>query len=121
MSGSICVLLVMLIVAPAAFADSIYVCKAKDGNVVYRDFPCPPDAESTAFGDSKKSDPIGAKTAVAAAERELRAGMSKSEVRAILGSPTEVTQEEGVDGRVDTWSYGGSRTVQFDAAGHLVK
>src|SRR5437879_9371617 len=83
----------MLIVAPAAFADSIYVCKAKDGSVVYRDFPCPPDAESTAFGDSKKSDPTSAKTAVAAAERELRAGMSKSEVRAILGSPTEVTQE----------------------------
>jgi len=107
---------------PAAFADSIYVCKGSDGKVVYRDFPCPADAESTAFGDSKASDPKGAKPARLTAEQQLRPGMSKNEVRSILGNPTEMTQEEGVDGRVDTWSYGaGSKTLEFDASGHLIK
>jgi outer membrane protein assembly factor BamE (lipoprotein component of BamABCDE complex) len=121
MSGSALVLVATLVVAPAAFADQIYVCKASDGSVVYRDFPCPTDAESTAFGDPRSGDSKQAKPAQNGAERELRAGMSKAEVRAILGNPTEITQEEGVDGRVDTWSYGGSRTVQFDANGHVVK
>ncbi|HEX4599361.1 MAG TPA: DUF4124 domain-containing protein [Burkholderiaceae bacterium] len=112
----------LLLLAPAAFADPIYVCKGSDGKVVYRDFPCPEDAESTAYGDSKTSDTKGAKPAKATADQDLRAGMSKNEVRNILGNPTEITQDEGVDGRVDTWSYGaGARSLQFDAAGHLIK
>lgn len=128
MSGSVRVVigalasLAIASVAPAVRADPIYVCKGSDGKVVYRDFPCPPDAESTAFGDSKTSEAKGIKPAKPAAEQDLRAGMSKNEVRSILGNPTEITQEEGVDGRVDTWSYGaGSKTLQFDAAGHLIK
>jgi hypothetical protein len=115
-------LLVLAALVPAASADSIYVCKGSDGKVVYRDFPCPPDAESTAFGDPKAGDPKGAKPAKASPEQGLRPGMSKNEVRSLLGNPTEVTQEEGVDGRVDTWSYGaGSKSLEFDASGHLIK
>lgn len=112
----------LLSLAPAAFADPIYVCKGSDGKVVYRDFACPEDAESTAYGDSKTSDTKGGKPAKATSNQDLRAGMSKNEVRNILGNPTEITQEEGVDGRVDTWSYGaGSKTLQFDATGRLIK
>ena len=121
MSGFRVTALAMLVVAPAAFADSIYVCKASNGAVVYRDFPCPPDSEATAVVGPTNANLKAAKPAPLAREQELRAGMSKGEVRAILGSPTEITQEEGVDGRVDTWSYGSSRTLQFDAGGHLVK
>ena len=122
MSGPAFVLLVLLVIAPAALADQIYVCKGSDGRVVYRDFACPPDADSTAFGDAKTSDTKGAKSTKPTSEQEVRAGMSKNEVRSILGNPTEITQEEGVDGRVDTWSYGaGSQTLQFDATGHLVR
>lgn len=49
---------------------------------------------------------------------EPRVGMTTSEVKAVLGAPTEVTQEEVVDGRVQTWSYG-SRSLQFDPGGRL--
>ena len=52
------------------------------------------------------------------AQGEPRVGMTTSEVRAVLGAPTEVTQEEVVDGRVQTWSYG-SRSLQFDTGGRL--
>jgi hypothetical protein len=48
-----------------------------------------------------------------------RIGMTTKEVKAILGEPTEVTQEEVVQGRVETWSYGASRSVQFDHSGRL--
>lgn len=121
MSGFRFIALAMVVVVPAALADSIYVCKASDGAVVYRDFPCPPDSEATAVVGPTNADAKGAKAAQLPKDQELRAGMSKGEVRAILGSPREITQEEGVDGRVDTWSYGNARTVQFDAGGRLVK
>jgi len=119
-SGFSAIALATLIVAPAALADSIYVCKDRGGAVVYRDFPCPPDSEATTVVRPTNADAKGAKAAPPK-EQELRAGMSRAEVRAILGSPSEIKQEEGVDGRVDTWSYGASRTLEFDASGRLVK
>jgi hypothetical protein len=45
---------------------------------------------------------------------EPRVGMTKTETQAIWGDPIEVTHEEVVQGRVDTWSYGGSRSLQFE-------
>ena len=54
-----------------------------------------------------------------AAQGEPRIGMTTKEVKAIWGEPTEVTQEEVVQGRVQTWSYGPSRSVQFDHTGRL--
>jgi hypothetical protein len=121
MSGLRVIALATLIVAPGALAESIYVCRGSDGAVVYRDFPCPPGSEATTVVGPTTADTKSAKAASLPKEHQLRAGMSRSEVRAILGSPSEITQEEGVDGRVDTWSYGNSRTVQFDAGGRLVK
>jgi outer membrane protein assembly factor BamE (lipoprotein component of BamABCDE complex) len=121
MSGSRWFALALLAVSPLALADSIYACKGSDGSVVYRDFPCPADSESSTVVSGPKAGAAGAK-APSNRESELRAGMSKSEVRAILGSPTEITQEEGVDGRVDTWSYSsGSKPLQFDSTGRLIK
>ena len=45
---------------------------------------------------------------------EPRLGMTETQVKAIWGKPTEITMEEAVQGRVDTWSYGDSRSLQFD-------
>jgi hypothetical protein len=47
-------------------------------------------------------------------QSEPRLGMTQTEVKAMWGEPTEITMEEVVQGRVDTWSYG-SRSLQFDA------
>jgi len=120
MPGFLRVVLLLSLVSPAA-ADSIYLCKADDGSAVYRDFPCPPDSSSTVVAEPGKDDATGAKQGAANAHRELQAGMTKAEVLAILGKPSDVTQEEGVDGRVDTWQYGKSQALQFDANGRLVK
>jgi len=40
---------------------------------------------------------------------------------AILGEPTSVTQEEVVQGKQVTWTYGDSRVLQFDTSGQLTK
>jgi hypothetical protein len=48
------------------------------------------------------------------AEAEPRVGMSRTEAQAVWGEPVEVSHEEQVRGRVDTWSYGGSRSLEFE-------
>lgn len=68
--------------------------------------------------------PVAAAPAVApeeppAMQGELRAGMTAKEVRATWGRPAEIVDEEVVEGRVQTWSYPGSRSLQFDASGRL--
>jgi hypothetical protein len=52
---------------------------------------------------------------------EPEVGMTPRQVQAILGEPTAITQEEVVQGKVVTWSYGDSRVVQFDTTGRLSK
>jgi hypothetical protein len=51
---------------------------------------------------------------------EPAVGMSQQQVRAILGEPTAITQEEVVQGREVTWTYG-DRVLQFDTTGRLSK
>jgi hypothetical protein len=135
----------MLFVAPLASAETIFKCAGKNGTVLYRNFPCPSESESkvwvrtdaqdskTATAPSPTGNPVAAQSeprietptppSVAssplAAQGEPRIGMTTKEVRAIWGEPTEVTQEEVVQGRVQTWSYGLSRSVQFDHTGRL--
>ncbi len=46
-------------------------------------------------------------------------GMTQQQVRAILGEPTAITQEEVVQGKVVTWTYGDSKVLQFDPSGRL--
>jgi len=48
-------------------------------------------------------------------------GMTQQQVRAILGEPTAITQEEVVQGKETIWTYGDSRVLQFDTSGVLTK
>jgi len=133
----------MLFVAPLASAETIFKCAGKNGTVLYRNFPCPPESESKVWVRTDAQDPrtvpspagnpvatqsaprIETPTAPSvassplAAQGEPRIGMTTKEVKAIWGEPTEVSQEEVVQGRVQTWSYGPSRSVQFDHTGRL--
>jgi len=56
MPGFLRVVLLLPLIAPAAAADAIYLCKADDGSAVYRDFPCPPDSSSTVVAEPEKDD-----------------------------------------------------------------
>jgi hypothetical protein len=75
------------------------------------------------------SDASGARTDTAAAGSDELAnlppepavGMTQKQVRAILGPPTAIVQEEAVEGIEMTWIYGDSRVLQFNAAGRLSK
>ena len=42
--------------------------------------------------------------------------MTTDEVRALWGEPENAYQDELVEGRVEIWSYGDSRSVKFDVS-----
>jgi hypothetical protein len=108
----------------APTSAEIFKCVAKDGVVVYQNFPCEIDSLGslpsvpTVTGalptpaESNQAKP----TAVASAARaaDPRIGMTAEEVRAIWGEPTDTLWEEpGVGDRSEVWSYGNSRSVRF--------
>ena len=130
------------ILLPVAFAASaasaaIYKCQAKDGTTLYQNFPCPidslgslPSIAAVAKTVPAPGDPALDKTNVAAAERRADAkpviaggepmvGMTPDEVRTLWGEPENAYQDELVEGRVEIWSYGDSRSVKFDVNGKV--
>jgi hypothetical protein len=131
MSKSLSLLLFVMLVAPLASAE-IFKCVAKDGTDLYQNFPCqfesmgwmPMNAQSTnapsAPSDSNqtkvKAGPIEVKAAGKSPTlpTEPRVGMTPNEVRAIWGEPTDIISDEVVEGRIEIWSYGASRSVRFD-------
>jgi hypothetical protein len=128
------VALLALFVAPAVSAE-IFKCAGKNGTDLYQNFPCefesmgwapPASAAPPAGGDAKAAKPgdanaeragVTAGNRIFAAKREPRPGMTTDEVKAIWGEPTSGFQDEVVEGRIEVWSYGPSRSVQFDSRG----
>ena len=116
-----------LLFAPCAAAD-IYKCVAKDGSgaPLFQNFPCtidslglpssPAAAQSTpaVATDKPKAQPTPASASTSNAT-ELQIGISSEEVRALLGDPQSVEEDEpGEGGRTSIWRYADGRSVQFD-------
>lgn len=136
MPRSLCVLLFVFFAASPAAAE-IFKCVGKNGTDLYQNFPCqfeslgstPMDAQSSktpsAPSESNQVKPKPATAEVAAGSRsagtqaEPRIGMTMQEVRASWGEPANAYYDELVDGRVEIWTYGGSRSVQFDLKGRV--
>ena len=130
------VVLSAFLVAPAV-AGEIFKCVAKDGGPLYQNFPCYIDSigslpsspsvaktssTSGAAGQEKpKIQPVNvASTVKSAYTGELSIGMTSDEVRALLGEPEEMVDDEPAEGgRVSNWRYADGRIVQFDHK-HLV-
>ena len=134
--------LIALIVVPAfcaapAISAEIFKCVAKDGSPLYQNFPCQfdsigwvpsnletakTDATKTRAkpGDASQSKSKSgvvnlASTNKSANANELRIGMTSDEVRALLGEPEEMIDDEPAEGgRVSNWRYADGRIVQFD-------
>jgi len=117
--------------AAAAVAGEIFKCVARDGSPLYQNFPCdidsvgslpsnPPVAKTPsppgATGQAKsKTDPVKvAATVKSTNTSEPRIGMTADEVRALLGEPVDVLEDEPSSGRVSLWRYADGRSVQFD-------
>jgi hypothetical protein len=98
--------------APASGAD------AASSQAAATERPDARNAKSDA--PAAASDPA-ASDDVANLPSEPAVGMTQQQVRAILGEPTGITQEEVVQGKQVTWTYGDSRVLQFDTSGLLSK
>jgi hypothetical protein len=117
------VVLLAFVVAPAAHAE-IFKCVAPGGAPLYQNFPCGTDAPDTVADAARAPKPaasagqsaaIPATVAAAAAPAsQLRVGMSGDEVRAMLGEPKDVIEDEPASGRVSIWRYADGRTIRFD-------
>jgi hypothetical protein len=136
MAKSVSIFWLLLLVAPLASAQ-IFKCVAKNGMDLYQNFPCgidsigstatnaASDKAGLAQSDSKRAKPNASlPVGVAAgksiiAQGEPRIGMTMEEVKAVWGEPVDSYQDELVEGRVEVWSYGRSRSVQFDLKGRV--
>jgi len=132
-----CIALLTLLITPAVSAE-IYKCVAKNGTDLYQNFPCeldstgwtppttqvpktpPVGSDSKATRSSAGSLEVATGSKTPPAKREPRAGMSMDEVKAIWGEPISGFQDEVVEGRIEVWSYGTSRSVQFDQTGRVM-
>jgi hypothetical protein len=135
------------LIAPAVAAE-IFKCVAKDGSPLYQNFPCdldwlgwsplsPPAVKTlsnapvaktpampgVAGQEKPKTPPINAaSTDKSTHTGELRIGMSSDEVRALLGEPEEMVDDEPDEGgRVSNWRYADGRIVQFDRKHRVVE
>lgn len=115
-------LVLLLPLATAAAQAEIYVCTGKAKLTVYQNFPCQFDeigSLPTSPSTTQVPAPAVAPPVVVASLAPLtepRNGMTKDEVRAIWGEPKQTgsgSDEEGLAGRSETWSYGESREVCF--------
>jgi hypothetical protein len=116
----------------AVFAGDIFKCVAKDGGPLYQNFPCyldsigslasnpsiakTPSMPGGAGQEKPNTQPVNvASTVKSAYTGELRVGMTEDEVRALLGEPEEMVDDEPAEGgRVSIWRYADGRIVQFD-------
>ena len=79
---------------------------------------------SGAAGEEKpKTQPVNvASTVKSTYTVELRIGMTADEVRALLGEPEEMVDDEPADGgRISIWRYADGRSVQFDHKHHVLE
>ena len=134
--GLIASILAPALCATAPASAEIFKCFAKDRTPVYQNFPCQFDsidsvpsnllAAKVAFVPSAasqakpKATPVNVALPVPPADPgEPRVGMAQDEVRALLGEPMEIVQNEPTEG-VETWRYV-NRSVQFDPMQRVVE
>jgi hypothetical protein len=75
-----------------------------------------PSTPGAAGQEKPKIQPVNvASTVKSAYTGELAIGMAADEVRALLGEPEEMVEDEPASGgRVSIWRYADGRIVQFD-------
>jgi len=125
----ICIALAASLLAAQASAE-IFKCVGKAGSVLYQNFPCQfdsigwkPDAQNAQASSGTDSSRLVQPKAVpggvgsagkSSASSGPQIGMTAEEVKALWGEPGNEYYDELVDGRVEIWSYGDSRSVTFD-------
>jgi hypothetical protein len=119
------VLLVLLLSAQRSSAE-IFKCTAR-AITTYQNFPCEFDSLGAVPPAGTVADASTA--APAAPDRHVqtttatmpRVGMTIAEVKAIWGTPLDMTKEEYGKGNIQTWTYADSRSIRFDLKGRVTE
>ena len=131
MARSVAIIWLLLFGAPLASAE-IFKCVGKDGLDLYQNFPCqfksmgwapmnigvstaqlaPMPSRQPNTNTRAYADPVAGRSA--SSPSRVRLGMTKQDVRAMWGEPTDSHLEELDEGeRAQVWSYGNARSVRF--------
>lgn len=129
------ILVLACIFSQLASAGTIYKCIGKDGTDLYQNFPCSIDTigwkpkdmpvqNAQPAASAKASEPTNA---TASSDVGPRVGMNAEEVRTIWGEPTgdaihglvPISHTEIGDHSIEIWTYGITRSVQFDQNGRV--
>jgi hypothetical protein len=129
----------LLALPPVSAHADIYACTGKTGMTVYQNFTCEIDSLGTASAPTRKEQAAATASGNTSAAHaravavqhtssgttsqssgQPRVGMSAAEVKAVWGEPGNIYQDELVDGRVEIWTYDGSRSVHFNPRGRVV-
>ena len=143
--GLIASILASALCAASPASAEIFKCFTKDKTPLYQNFPCqfdsiesvpsnlraavttfvppvanPPAANPPAANPAKrKPAPVNVPPAVQEpAASEPRLGMAQDEVRAMLGEPMEIVQDQAAEG-IENWRYL-NRSMQFDRTQRVV-
>ena len=96
----------------SACSAEIFKCATKDGTPLYQNFPCQFDSMGWLPSSPQTAPTTASATANASGPR---IGMTADEIRALLGEPVDVTEDEPASGgRVSFWRYADGTTLQFD-------
>jgi hypothetical protein len=141
--------LVALVVVSAALGArpalaEIFKCSAKVGTPLYQNFPCNIDSlGSVPSQPTVSSTPTSAPVSTSASEKPkgkpaersaqvsapmvkptvatgVDLGMTETQVKAVLGEPDEMLEDEQRTGRVYIWRYGNREDVIFDTKRHVI-
>jgi hypothetical protein len=119
------ILVLLLWTQPAA--AEIFMCTANKAIPTYQNFPCEFDSLGAVPPAGTVADASTA--APAAPDRHVqtttatmpRVGMTIAEVKAIWGTPLDMTKEEYGKGNIQTWTYADSRSIRFDLKGRVTE
>jgi len=123
--GIVASILAPALCATAPASAEIFKCFGKDKTPIYQNFPCQfnsnPEATKLALMPAAatpakpKAPPVNVAVPVKPPDQpEPSIGMGQDEVRALLGEPLEIVQDEPAAG-VETWRYV-NKSIQFDGS-----
>jgi len=128
------VIVAATLAAQPALAE-IFKCSAKDGTLMYQNFPCdvslgslpsqPTADKPNTAGNAKHpivepSGPVASGDVVPVAETGPEVGMSEDQIRSMMGNPDEIVEDEPRSGRISVWRYGDRGSVTFDVKRRVI-
>ena len=125
--GAVALSLLVLYLPAQSAPGEIFKCTANKAMPTYQNFPCefdslgavPPAVPAANAGVPSSAAPHPPPETPVPMMPQV--GMTAAEVKAIWGTPIDMTKEEYAKGNIETWMYADSRSIRFDLKGRVTQ